>query len=198
MTKINNVTLAELYTHGGRGGRKIDTHRGPATSYANMTLPDPPKGHEWTQNTTTKEWILQTTNEGCEQMPSASETTVVTMDGIFKHKVQDGDTFQGICLKYKVTPTQLRQANRFSGNNLLLAPEFLTIPGVTGDKLQQDAGVLTREQQIALVRRSVPGIVGLEAKAYLELNDWNVDHAIQNAKEDFAETEDSLDLEVES
>ena len=198
MTKINNDTLAELYTHGGRGCRKIDAHRGPATSYNNMTLPDTPKGQEWIQNTTTKEWTLHTTNEGGDQMHSANEPTVVLVNGMFKHKVQEADTFQGICLKYKVTPTQLRQANGFSGTNLLLAPEFLTIPGVTADKLQQDAGVLTREQQIALVRRSVPGIVGLEAKAYLELNYWNVDNAIQNAKEDFVETEDSLDLEIES
>lgn len=39
------------------------------------------------------------------------------------------DTFDGICLRYGITPTQLRQANGgFSGTNLRLAPATLNIP----------------------------------------------------------------------
>ena len=44
------------------------------------------------------------------------------------HSVQETDTFQGICLKYKLKATVLRQANYFSGNSLLSAPDILVIP----------------------------------------------------------------------
>ena len=45
-----------------------------------------------------------------------------------EHQVQPTDTFQGICLRYKITPTELRQANWFGGSNLSLAPNPLCIP----------------------------------------------------------------------
>lgn len=44
------------------------------------------------------------------------------------HRVQETDTFQGICLKYKLKPIVLRQTNCFSGNSLLSAPDVLVIP----------------------------------------------------------------------
>ena len=45
-----------------------------------------------------------------------------------EHEVKPMDTFQGICLKYNVSPTTLRQYNNFSGSNLRLGPEILIIP----------------------------------------------------------------------
>ena len=45
-----------------------------------------------------------------------------------EHEVKPTDTFQGICLKYNVTPTTVRQYNNFSGSNLRLGPEILVIP----------------------------------------------------------------------
>lgn len=44
------------------------------------------------------------------------------------HVVQPTDTLQGICLRYRITPTELRQGNMFSGSNLALAPSKLLIP----------------------------------------------------------------------
>lgn len=44
------------------------------------------------------------------------------------HLVQPSDTLQGICLRYGITPTELRQSNMFSGSNLALAPSRLRIP----------------------------------------------------------------------
>lgn len=45
-----------------------------------------------------------------------------------EHVVLPTDTLQGICLSYKISSTRLRQANCFSGNSLLLAPNKLVIP----------------------------------------------------------------------
>jgi LysM repeat protein len=45
-----------------------------------------------------------------------------------EHVVLPTDTLQGICLAYKISSTRLRQANCFSGNSLLLAPNKLVIP----------------------------------------------------------------------
>ena len=53
---------------------------------------------------------------------SASSTNEVTTNGILYHEVLPTDTFQGICLKYKITPTELRRANKMMGSNLSLAP----------------------------------------------------------------------------
>ena len=178
------MSLSELYRHGGVGCKKPDTHRGPVTSYKNMSLPPPPKGYHWVQDTTSKEWTLCAKEE--RAIVAQGDDTVA--GGCTRHIVQPTDTFQGLCLKYKVTPTQLRQANGFSGTNLLLAPHVLTIPGDQAEITQQHI-VPTRDEKILLLRSSIPGMARSEAKAYLELNNWNVQEAIQNAKEDFAETE---------
>ena len=175
------MTLLESYRHGGIGHQKHDTHRGPATSYRQMDVPAPPAGSEWKQDPTTKEWTLH------DKKGPPSDIPIVAV-GNYQHVVQPTDTFQGICLQYKVTPTQLRQANGFSGTNLLLGPTVLSIPGKPGE-IPPPMLVLTREQQMTRLRNSVPGIVTAEAKAYLELNNWNLEEAIQNAKEDFLEIE---------
>jgi hypothetical protein len=73
--------------------------------------------------------------------PATSTTTTSTKDGdggavggsrrvvVVEHWIQPSDTFQGICLLYGVTSTQLRRANYgFSGTNLSLAPNPLRIP----------------------------------------------------------------------
>ena len=53
--------------------------------------------------------------------------------GIRYHEVLPTDTFQGVCLRYRVTPTELWRANKMlmmrgSSDFLKLAPEVLVIP----------------------------------------------------------------------
>ena len=55
--------------------------------------------------------------------------------GIRRHEVIPTDTFQGICLRYRVTPTELRRANKMMGSDLKLAPGILVIP--SNEKNQQ-------------------------------------------------------------
>jgi hypothetical protein len=58
---------------------------------------------------------------------SGAKAGVLGVDYL-EHVVLPSDTLQGICLAYKISSQRLRQANCFSGNNLLLAPKKLIIP----------------------------------------------------------------------
>ena len=75
-----------------------------------------------------------------------------TTAGIQYHEVLSTNTFQGIYLRYKVTPTELRRANKMLGSNLKLAPEKLIIP--TNDKNWQlkvhssHRGLPTKEEKM--------------------------------------------------
>ncbi|KAL3794685.1 hypothetical protein HJC23_010113 [Cyclotella cryptica] len=129
-------------------------------------------------------------------------------DGVMFHEIQPSDTFQGICLRYKITPTELRRANKMMGTNLQLAPKRLVIP-VNGKNasLRNDNGKrgLTKEEQIAKLvwevsnrfrrqsdntnsqqqqNRLPSPLEYSEARAYLELNDWDLDRAMENAFDD--------------
>jgi len=64
-----------------------------------------------------------------ETTPPPQATTAARDETmVVEHWIQPSDTFQGICLQYGITSTQLRQANYgFSGTNLSLAPNPLKI-----------------------------------------------------------------------
>jgi hypothetical protein len=106
-----------------------------------------------------------------------------------RHVVTESDTFQGICLRYQISATQLRQANCFSGTNLKLAPKILNIPHVVM------ARPMSREDKIVMVLRGPTTGVGgppqnanklsrKEAIAYLEMSDWNVEAALDEMRAD--------------
>lgn len=106
-----------------------------------------------------------------------------------EHWIQDDvDTFAGICLRYKLTPTELRRANfGFSGTNLKLAPNPLRIPQTL--HTAQAAARLQIEAQLPqnLRRRLIkacPKLTRSEAQCYMDLNDGNLSKAIQQARED--------------
>lgn len=117
-------------------------------------------------------------------------------DKIYQHVVRHGDTFPGICLRYGITPTQLRQANNFGGSNLQLAPSVLTIP-VDPDSVEErpcdeTEWITPRETLMSAVMNALDNneyggtmrLSPLEAKCYLEMHDWDVDKAIAEARED--------------
>merc|ERR1711862_212636 len=102
-----------------------------------------------------------------------------------EHIVLPCDTFQGLCLNYKISPTKLRQVNRFSGSNLSLVPRKLKIPidcrNVMKTKTQdQNSNVF----KIHSLINEFPEMSISEAKAYLEINDWDINDARKEAKED--------------
>ncbi|KAL3934785.1 MAG: hypothetical protein SGBAC_009568 [Bacillariaceae sp.] len=169
--------------------QEIDVHRGPAGEYVNVhkPLPNPPKGMYWALNEDTNEWGLEKKSDELivvEVVDEDSEKRVAFIE----HELQKTDTFAGICLRYKITPTELRQANGgFSGTNLYLAPEPLKIPNTKG-RLQPVTAVPVGEEsparKMSRLMAAVRGMARSEAKCYLELNDWILENAIDNARED--------------
>lgn len=103
-----------------------------------------------------------------------------------EHVVLPTDTLQGICIAYKVSATHLRRANHFSGT-LHSAPKKLVIPLSkealrTGFIRVQDTD--TKEYKLHYFQVEFPDINATEAKAYLELANWELKEAIQSARED--------------
>ena len=180
----------------------VDNRRGPAGSYRNLhrPLPEPPKDMHWIQDLDTREWQLtkiivpSTGLLGDEELVDVKEAVAMVDESdiprIVLHKLLPTDTFQGLCLKYKITPTELRRANGgFSGTNLHLAPDPLQIPINSKylkkeQQLSSSPGDTSPAQKIRHVQIAVPSLSKSEAKCYLELNDWSVEKAVENAKED--------------
>ena len=103
-----------------------------------------------------------------------------------EHVCLPTDTLQGICISYKVSASQLRRANHFSGT-LHSAPKKLLIPLSkqalrTGFIRVQDTD--NKEYKLHNIQAEYPDISITEAKAYLELADWELKDALQSAKED--------------
>jgi len=67
------------------------------------------------------------TIDSTEGTLSSHVTGILGVDYV-EHVILPSDTFQGICLAYKISATRLRQVNHFSGNNLSNAPKKLIIP----------------------------------------------------------------------
>lgn len=193
----------------------IDTSRGPVGTYRNLRKPldVPPKGMEWQYDEShVDKWVLKRIGDNstagdqlasAQTLPDAPKTLdskdknnqndnepFQLVEGVdyLKHTVlHDVDTFQGLCLKYRINAIQLRQANGgFSGTNLRMAPPVLYIP-LKGhpERLNiraQDKTSLEYKMQSLLVE--FPRLRQPEAKAYLELADGDLEAARKEAKED--------------
>jgi LysM repeat protein len=164
-----------------------------------------PKGRQWVFDSTNREWSLERVVPNPVVMANAAVQEDLVVDAVvvkscpsspsadffpfFEHLVQSTDTFQGICIRYKITPTELRQANDFTGSNLFLAPNPLKIPKTTlrSANMVNDDNVphaLTTDQVVTILLKNCPKLSKSEAKAYLELNDWDIAEAVTNALED--------------
>lgn len=154
---------------------------------------------------------MLTTAVAVEAIPVIVEATASgeLEGGVRYHDVLPTDTFQGICLRYKVTPTELRRANKMismaSSTSLKLAPNKLLIPA--NDRNQElflggsiPAKCPTREEKIAILIYKVSRITQdkltySEAVAYLELADGDVTLAIENVYTDFGWTSGQSSME---
>ena len=164
----------------------IDESRGPVTSYQGIhgPLPAPPKNMSWIQDSKTREWTLVQQHQHHEE--ALVEGILVdnnTSQDYIEHTLEPTDTFQGICLRYKITPTELRRANCFSGTNLALAPNPIRIPTSTATAVAvpvQDESPHSRESMIQTVMKKAT-IPRKEAVCFLEIHDWDVSHAVADA-----------------
>lgn len=104
-----------------------------------------------------------------------------------EHIITPNDTFQGICLRYKVSAVKLRQVNQFSGSSLSFAPRKLYVP-VSADALSSGAikpqDRSSDEFKVFTFLAELGNLGTEEARYYLELNDWDVDGALVEARND--------------
>mmetsp|Transcript_576 Transcript_576/g.1340 ORF Transcript_576/g.1340 Transcript_576/m.1340 type:complete len:356 (+) Transcript_576:103-1170(+) len=103
-----------------------------------------------------------------------------------EHVVLPTDTLAGICLLYKITRRELQRANRFYGNDLRLAPGKLYVPITEkarrlGWKAQD---VESHEFKMAAFLAQHRSLSMMEAKCYLDTNDWDLEQAIEEARHD--------------
>lgn len=132
----------------------------------------PPEGMRWRYCETKHEWMLVTMNEPPHPDDDTNKSHVI-------HTVLPSDTLVGLCLKYKVSATKLRQVNGFSGSNLRLAPATLVIPK------PYDNDTLTEDDKVKALVKAVPHLGECEARAYLEMGQWELEPTIHTAKTDW-------------
>lgn len=143
---------------------------------------------------------------------SNSNSSLQIINGIQYHQIQPTDTFQGLCLRYKLTPTELRRANNMvlMDSNLTLHTKLIIPMGAmkpsspsspTSTKTSGHGGVdQEKEEKIAALlskasssSRRMNGthnnnkskLSYSEARAYLEIEDWDVHRAMESVGEDF-------------
>ena len=112
-----------------------------------------------------------------------------------EHIVLPTDTLQGLCLAYKVSATQLRMENKFSGNSLQMAPKKIKIPvvGVTNGMMIKTQDTTSKEFKLYAFQAEIPTMELVEAKAYLDLSNWDLEEAVRAAREDIDCGWDSYD-----
>lgn len=186
---------------------------GTPGDYSTLSSPLPPlpKGYSWVRNPETREWSVNcVVDDGTGEESKHFDEGGLVLDSSLnvtgegklpdecdyvQHQVQKSDTFQGICLKYGITPVSLRQVNKFSGSNLSFAPELLIIPLSRklndGTKTKADSTPLAKEEKLnqfirTFQKHRASNLVSRkEAQAYLDMNDGNLEMAIKDAKADF-------------
>ena len=98
--------------------------------YLGRPLPPPPSGYEW-ERTDEKEWHLKRIDEPAGGGGSEQQQAVV-QGSVIEHVILPGDTFQGLCLRYRVSAVELRRWNNISGSNL----KFLSVIKIPVDHAQ--------------------------------------------------------------
>lgn len=185
---------------------------GPTADYSKLgkPLPPPPLGFVWHKNEVTREWSL--VNDGTARLKDNNAFSIgnkfrehkeieynfeerITQlkkahdeeHEYVEHVVLPTDTFQGICLTYKISSTRIRQVNMFSGSNLKLAPKKLIIPVQknlvdVGKIRMQDEN--SKEFKIHAFLAIFPTMGCSEAKFYLDVTDYNINKALDEARAD--------------
>ena len=121
--------------------------------------------------------------------------TEATGENYIEHVVLPTDTLQGLCLAYKLSATRLRMENNFSGNSLQMAPKKLRIPILANagnaSRSSSTKGMMIRTQdkstkqyKLYAFMAEVTSMESVEAKAYLDLSNWDLEDAIRCARED--------------
>eukprot|EP00614_Pseudopedinella_elastica_P013908 CAMPEP_0172586226 /NCGR_PEP_ID=MMETSP1068-20121228/5602_1 /TAXON_ID=35684 /ORGANISM="Pseudopedinella elastica, Strain CCMP716" /LENGTH=246 /DNA_ID=CAMNT_0013380957 /DNA_START=140 /DNA_END=881 /DNA_ORIENTATION=+ len=130
--------------------------------------------------------------KAAEATEAVVESTAA-LPGYIEHVVMPEDTFQGLCLRYKLKPLALRKANGFSGENIRVL-KVLRIPTAhlcsSGTGVAFVPQVRNRDVTTQLFRNET-GLGSIEAKLYLEDHGWDVAKAKRAWEEDNAWEEEA-------
>eukprot|EP01130_Rhizamoeba_saxonica_P006325 TRINITY_DN2522_c0_g1_i1.p1 TRINITY_DN2522_c0_g1~~TRINITY_DN2522_c0_g1_i1.p1 ORF type:complete len:197 (+),score=54.85 TRINITY_DN2522_c0_g1_i1:284-874(+) len=125
------------------------------------------------------------------EIPEMNKTTedhrFLTKNGItyYEHVLAEGDTMQGLCLKYNVTKTKFKRANNIINEWGLYSRSTVLIPTESGFQIpgkQVSEDVKYRSDLKRLQSRY--GISLQEAKYYLSFCNGDFDAAVKEMEED--------------
>ena len=140
----------------------------------------------------------QISDDNDEEAAENEEEEVAKQDEFVYHRVTASDTLEGICVRYRVKPHQLRRWNAFPGNAFaclseLRVPRSVLPPGFVPQ------GAETIDEKVARLVRAAGAAGGgggalgaMEARFYLEEAGADFDAALAAAKADL-EWEESAD-----
>jgi len=180
----------------------------PTLSYKSIhkTLPAAPKGKRWNFDPANKEWslvdkeppaccivdvdaVVITESVSMDETSEKATMRKINDDPLtlyVEHYITPEDTFQGICLRYKIKPFELRRANGFTGENLKLMNNPLKIPrrDAIAERVIDSSRHMTQSEVIMVLLKECKGMKRTEATAYLMLSDWDLAEALENARGD--------------
>jgi hypothetical protein len=156
--------LSDRVSMGSFGGAAIVVPRGSSTTLSITSLDN---SSAFSPAYRVHRTHSSSTIDSAEGTLSSHVTGILGVDYV-EHVVLPSDTFQGLCLAYKISGTRLRQVNHFSGTSLTYAPKKLVIP-LTKKALRsgfirvQDKE--SREYKLHAFMVEVPNLKEVEAKA---------------------------------
>jgi LysM repeat protein len=155
---------------------QVIINNSPTIESYGKPLPPPPSGFYWEKKADDSWELLVVANSS----PNSGLKTTVENPSVVEHTVMPSDTLQGICLRYRVTPVELRRVNMFSGNSIQLM-KTLKIPLAAGVQFesQLDGEDVTIRRFANLTNEGQS-----ESKIYLEENGWDLDKAYAQWKVD--------------
>ncbi|KAL9181731.1 hypothetical protein ACHAXT_012074 [Thalassiosira profunda] len=154
-------------------------------TYKDITksLPDPPKGQTWVQDGSSREWRL---------VPVATATADDTVAVARPESAAAGDVADGtVCTAVPVSVVDASSTAETGVRYHDVSPtDTIIIPANDRNQCLDESKSSTNEQKIAALIQKVAGITKKrlshsEARAYLDLADWDVDCAVENVREDF-------------
>lgn len=133
------------------------------------SLPNPPVGYYW-KRCDDRTWDLS----AFERDLAEPDSVTFQKPSNLVHVVMPNDTLQGLCLRYRVSATELKRFNLISGNNVQVLKE-VKIPISHNEPVTIQA----EDRDVTLQRfKNATGESREEALVYLEDHDFNLDAAL--------------------
>ena len=153
---------------------------------------------EWVFDEDKKEWRLERLPDFdvvAEAGVEDDECEAREPQYFLQHHVQSKETLADLCFQYKLTPSELREANPgiFEPSSSKLLPnQSIRIPYHPDGahmvekpiQAEQLYPLPTPQDKVKILHQKYRNMSTSEAKCYLELNDWDLSLALANALED--------------